>query len=460
MKIIRETFGLVLLFSTSTFATTANLRGIDTIQNLSGGNSLSVPAGGSSDTLATLKATQTFSSGSTWNGVAIGTSYGGTGQTTYTDGQLLIGNTSSGGLSKATLTAGSNITITNGSGTITIASTASGGGTAVNWLYNSGFRWWQRAQAPGGVANGSSTYGPDRWYVKNSLGTSGVITMSQASPVITGSSYGMHVQITTAPTALQTNGTETYQVIESPDTNFLLNNSISASVNVKALNNVNQVGIAFVYATTETKPTTLLGTEATCTVNSSTFTLCSVTNVSVGTTPTVSGVVGIRIRITGVSTGNTYDLNNGYVFEQAEVNIGSSANSAWALRFGGVGDELLHCYRFYEKTYEPDTDPGSNTITSISEFNPTIDTGGSINASRLVCMDCTFKTIKRTSPTVSFYSQQGTAGDLSEYNSSGTTVTVSSFGSSIRSAVIGSLNLTAPGNTKTYYGHWTAESEI
>lgn len=53
---------------------------------------------------------------------------GGTGQSTYTDGQLLIGNTATGGLSKATLTAGSNVTITNGNGTITIASTGGGGG--------------------------------------------------------------------------------------------------------------------------------------------------------------------------------------------------------------------------------------------------------------------------------------------------------------------------------------------
>lgn len=52
---------------------------------------------------------------------------GGTGNTTYTDGQLLIGNTSTNGLSKATLTAGSNITITNGNGTIEIASTGGSG---------------------------------------------------------------------------------------------------------------------------------------------------------------------------------------------------------------------------------------------------------------------------------------------------------------------------------------------
>jgi len=56
---------------------------------------------------------------------------GGTGQSSFTDGQLMIGNTSTGLLSKSTLTAGSNITITNGNGSITIASTASGSGDVV-----------------------------------------------------------------------------------------------------------------------------------------------------------------------------------------------------------------------------------------------------------------------------------------------------------------------------------------
>jgi hypothetical protein len=49
---------------------------------------------------------------------------GGTGQTSYTNGQLLIGNGSTSSLSKATLTAGTGISITNGAGTITIASSA------------------------------------------------------------------------------------------------------------------------------------------------------------------------------------------------------------------------------------------------------------------------------------------------------------------------------------------------
>jgi hypothetical protein len=46
---------------------------------------------------------------------------GGTGQTTYTNGQLLIGNTTGNTLTKATLTQGTGVTITNGTGSITLA---------------------------------------------------------------------------------------------------------------------------------------------------------------------------------------------------------------------------------------------------------------------------------------------------------------------------------------------------
>lgn len=48
---------------------------------------------------------------------------GGTGQTTYTNGQLLIGNTTGNTLTKTTLTAGTGISVTNAAGAITITNT-------------------------------------------------------------------------------------------------------------------------------------------------------------------------------------------------------------------------------------------------------------------------------------------------------------------------------------------------
>ena len=67
-----------------------------------------------------------------WSGTDLSVANGGTGQSSYTNGQLLIGNTTGNTLTKATLTAGSGISITNGNGSITIASTAGGGGTVTS----------------------------------------------------------------------------------------------------------------------------------------------------------------------------------------------------------------------------------------------------------------------------------------------------------------------------------------
>ena len=76
---------------------------------------------GSGVTGSSLTSVGTLSSGSLGAGfTTVATSVGGTGQTTYTDGQLLIGNTA-GGLTKTTLTAGTGISIANGNGSITIS---------------------------------------------------------------------------------------------------------------------------------------------------------------------------------------------------------------------------------------------------------------------------------------------------------------------------------------------------
>jgi hypothetical protein len=75
-----------------------------------------------------------------WDAIAVNTSditgtlavtNGGTGQTSYTDGQLLIGNSTGNTLTKASLTAGSGVTITPGAGSIQIAFTGPGTGDVV-----------------------------------------------------------------------------------------------------------------------------------------------------------------------------------------------------------------------------------------------------------------------------------------------------------------------------------------
>lgn len=89
--------------------------------HVNGVSVLSASTLGGGVTASSLTSVGTISSG-TWQGSTISPAYGGTGQTSYTNGQLLIGNTTGNTLTKATLTAGTGISITNGSGSITIAS--------------------------------------------------------------------------------------------------------------------------------------------------------------------------------------------------------------------------------------------------------------------------------------------------------------------------------------------------
>lgn len=88
---------------------------------INGTQVLSSTALGSGVVNSSLTSVGTLASG-TWQASVIGAAYGGTGQNSYTDGQLLIGNTA-GGLTKATLTAGSGVSIANGNGSITISAT-------------------------------------------------------------------------------------------------------------------------------------------------------------------------------------------------------------------------------------------------------------------------------------------------------------------------------------------------
>jgi len=92
---------------------------------------------GNLEVLNDLAVTGSITSG-TWGGTTIPVNKGGTGQTSYTNGQLLIGNSTGNTLTKAALTGTANqVVVTNGAGSITL-STPQNIATNSNVTFNNG----------------------------------------------------------------------------------------------------------------------------------------------------------------------------------------------------------------------------------------------------------------------------------------------------------------------------------
>jgi len=137
---------------------------------------------------------------------ALGVAYGGTGQTSYTDGQLLIGNSTGNTLAKSTLTQGTGITITNGSGAITIAN-------ASPMTY------------PGaGIPNSTGT----AWGTSYSTSGSGTVVALATSPSFTTPTLGVATATSINKVALTAPATGSTLTIADGKT-LTVNNSITLS---------------------------------------------------------------------------------------------------------------------------------------------------------------------------------------------------------------------------------------
>ena len=91
------------------------------VYEINGTTVLSGSTLGSGVTASSLTSVGTIATG-TWSATEIAVNKGGTGQTSYTNGQILIGNTTGNTLTKTTLTGTTDqITVTNGAGSITLS---------------------------------------------------------------------------------------------------------------------------------------------------------------------------------------------------------------------------------------------------------------------------------------------------------------------------------------------------
>ena len=142
---------------------------------------------------------------------------GGTGQTSYTNGQILIGNTTGNTLTKTTLTAGTGITVTNSTGSITIENSTLGTVTSVaaltlgttgtdlsSTVANSTTTPVITLQVPTAAATNRGALSSTDWSTFNNKGSGTVTSVTGTAPV--ASSGGTTPAISMAAATTSVNG--------------------------------------------------------------------------------------------------------------------------------------------------------------------------------------------------------------------------------------------------------------
>ena len=347
-------------------------------------------------------------------------------------------------------------TLTSGGTESELLTTSSGIEARMNHLYNGNFDVWQRGTSVTITNVEANKYLADRWYVYNAMGTNSVATYSRVAGTSTGAKYGAQVQVTTAPTASHSTTMHLRQVLENLDTLQLIGKTASFQVKIKALGNVSQVGLQFMYKTTEAKLDTTIGSEVPCNVSTGSFTTCEISSQALGTSMTSSGVVGVTIRVYNVSSGNGYDLNNGFIAEQAMMVIGAPPTE-FKTKYQSFAEELAACERYYEKSYEYATPPGT------ASAEPGLVVGIAQTAS-LIAVNVTFKTRKRITPvhTTNFmnYAYDGTVNGVADYNTTTVIVTTSTASKLGQTGITGIASGGAYSSGSHYWFQWDCDVEI
>jgi hypothetical protein len=143
-----------------------------------------------------------------------------------------------------------------------------------------------------------------------------------------------------------------------------------------------------------------------------TFAVPSISGKTIGTTPNTSAVA-LTIWLSAGSDNATRSASigiqsNTFDIWGVQVEYGSKATPFQTASGGSIQGELAMCQRYYEKSYDLATAPG--TATSVgSVFSSSIT--GAVTAS-FIGGDLRYKMTKRTTPTLTFYDGAGNSGKL------------------------------------------------
>jgi len=150
---------------------------------------------------------------------------------------------------------------------------------------------------------------------------------------------------------------------------------------------------------------------------------------------------------------NFFATTNTFYLSQVQL---SKGRKVMPFPIRHIADELALCQRYYEKSYEVGTDPGTATIVGMWLTNA-IDGGAVADGSSWYITQPRFRVLKRTTPTVLLWDA---AGSANQWWIAGAKASApdneSETGFDVDNNTGGPVN---PGHTRAY-GHFTADAEL
>jgi hypothetical protein len=441
-----------------------------TLTSPSIGTSLLMP--GSSSGTITI---QTQAAAGTYN-FNLPTTAGSSGQVLTSAGGGSSAMTWSSVLSNPMTTAGDIIYSSSGTGTparLAIGSTgqfltvsgglpAWGNLTQYNFLLNPDFRFYQATGSSGTVAAGS--YVDDQWYALHSAaGTWASWTTVSGPTSINGyysNKYGRLAQSNASA-----NRIGLCQPIEAAETYKLRGKTVTFAFQAQEQTNITTLRSCIgewtgtadsitrnVVSSWAATPTWIANFSCDNTPADQTI---SASWSQLSTTATIS--TSANNLIVCVWTPNTQAQNDAFNIGQAQLVIGSSALD-WGIVARPESDELARLQRFYEKSYEPDTAPGTNTFSgAFFTFASSIATA---NNNNWVMTNPVLRVSKAKTPTISVWTNAGTAGSIGMDGNAAARATGSSLvsqnGFYLTNATGGSITPTSG----SVIFHWVADSRL
>jgi len=325
-----------------------------------------------------------------------------------------------------------------------------------NYLINGNFDVSQRATTFVAGANNDDVYTLDRWNLISD--GNDVLDVSQETVTdLVGSNYAIKLDVETAKRG------GIVQILEQKNTALLRGQTVSLSFKVKSANISALRAVVLTWAgTADTVTSDVVGTWAATPTWAANWTAentpADLTVTSGWTTVKIEGIAIDSATVNNLAvaiwTPNEETIGDIVYISQAKLEIGSVSTPFVPLSFE---EELRACQRYYEKSYNYGTVPGTDITTTdwgLVGFN----TGSATSNQKLLSFH--FKVTKRINPTtLSIYDRAGNASKVSAIAAAGGYTDNTAYTGSLTSETGGYIYISAT-TIGGFAFAWAASSEL